>query len=161
MKITILRNPDGGLNNMVQVFSANGDGSVSKLGSNNYWVSNEVSGKATSENKDGSWKSLHGITILVSKDGTIEKGPEAFVGKSINDISRLHFSDVFKVVRNEQAIKEIISKSLLIGPTQISRLSEEDQIRIKSIQEENEYLVDEKVELSKKLEDSKKDPLYL
>jgi len=146
---------------MVKVYSANQDGSITKLGEHNYWTTNEVSEKATFANEDGSWRSLHGINILVSNDGTIKKGPEVFIGKSINDVTRLQFNDVFQVARNEQIVREIMNKSLLLGPTQVSKLTVEDQMRIKSIREEMEKLVNERIELSRKSEDSRKDPLYL
>lgn len=147
---------------MVKVYSCQHDGSVSKLGDSNYWITNEVAEKSASmEDRNGSWKNLHGITLFVSNVGVIEKGPEALLGKSLNDVTRLQFNDVYRIMRNEQIVKEIMGKSLLLGPTQVSKLTIDDQIRIKSIREENENLLNEKIELSKKAEDSRKDPLYL
>jgi hypothetical protein len=39
---------------------------------------------------DGKWKFLHGIKLMIDPAGVIIKGPDIFIGRKWDDLTRLH-----------------------------------------------------------------------
>jgi hypothetical protein len=49
---------------------------------------------------DGKWKFLHGIKLMIDPAGVIIKGPDIFIGRKWDDLTRLNFQDTFTVMRS-------------------------------------------------------------
>ena len=104
---------------MVHVYQCASDGSTEKMGDTNYFTSKETVEKNMTNLNDGSWKSLHGLKLLVGEDNTVIRGPDSLVGRNWDEVKMLSYSDVFSVMRNEHQMEELVQKSLLLGVNQL------------------------------------------
>jgi hypothetical protein len=145
---------------MVQVYQSNSTGETSKVGSTNYFTSQERLGKSDGINNNETLKSIHGIQVSVDKEGVITKGIDVLIGKSINDIQKLSYSDIFTVVRKDAQIKQILSKSLLLGVDSLSHLSEAERKAIDKAENEVEEFIETRLETYKSNIENHLDPLF-
>jgi len=142
---------------MVQIYTAHQDGSVEKLSNNNYFSAKETIEKTTTIANNDSRRSLHGLDVLVSEDGTITKGIDSFIGRKFDDVKSLSYSDVFSVMRNEHQVKEL-EKSLLLGVNQLPGGSY--AVQIDKAKEELEAFINTRIEEYKSQTNKHLDPMY-
>jgi len=145
---------------MVQVYRCNENGSTDKVADNNVFTSNERIQKTVQTSQANKTQSLHGVNVATDDEGNILRGPDSLIGRNMKEVSQLSYSDMFQVMRNDQKIKEILNKSLLLGVDAISHLTSLDKIEIDKAREANDLLIAQKVEYYNKLNSSKKDPLF-
>jgi len=140
---------------MAKVYISQSDGSVKKVGNNNYFTENTKENNyeksVTQLSGDGKWKSVHGVRVFVDKSGTIIKGLEEFIGKKWNDIKNLNYADIFTVMRGINRANERLAKSILFPYFK----EEAEQIKKEAV----EYL-DKAIEKNKQLSTLKTDPKY-
>jgi len=140
---------------MAKVYISQADGTVKKVGNNNYFTENikadNCEKSVTQLSGDGKWKSVHGVRVFVDKSGTIIKGLEEFIGKKWNDIKNLNYADVFTVMRGINRANERMAKSILFPYFK----EEAKQIKKEAV----EYL-DKAIEKNKQLSTLKTDPKY-
>ena len=144
---------------MTKVFRCNENGSTDKVSDNNYFTSNERIQKTVQTTSGDQWKSLHGVNVAVDNDGNILRGPDSLIGRNMKEVSMLSYYDMFNVMRNDQKIKEILNKSLLLGVDQVSHLNSEEKLLIDKAKQENEEFIASRVEHYTKQANVNKDPL--
>jgi len=145
---------------MVTSYRANNDGTMTKISNDNYFAKkSEVEKTLNQIDQIGKWFSLHGVNLFVV-DNVITQGPDVLIGKSWEDIKILKYLDIFQIMRNEQKTKQILSKSLLIGPNQVSQLSSSEKSEIENIQNDTNEYISSRIDFYKNQSESIKDPLY-